>query len=401
MRISKGLSVLLDCFRWTAALEVTVFHLRRFMFIPRANANLAWKIFFLLTSYGHEAVIVFFVLSGFLVGGSVIDEMAAQKFNWRVYMAKRIARIYPVFLLGLAVGFSLDYTGLHNFDKSGLYSTAHPLRIGSINESVSSSLHAPVVVGNCLMLQTIFVPTLGSNGPLWSLSYEFWYYVLFPAAALALGGVYLSRNARLACGVLAAVICAFVGDGILLYFVVWLSGVAAFVAPPPSSARLRRLLPWFACALILILLIFSKLMAIFVFGGIVADAPLGVGMALLVYSLKGVERINIGSPRVHRFLADFSYSQYIFHFPLCFFALAVVYQFYGTGFFGEPTVGRLWLFFALILFSMAFAYAVSLITERRTAQFRDLLLRVSSFGAGISWHRGARAFLPAEGAAEK
>jgi peptidoglycan/LPS O-acetylase OafA/YrhL len=34
-------------------------------------------------------------------------------------------------------------------------------------------------VGNLLQLQTIVVSSLGSNGPLWSLANEWWYYVLF------------------------------------------------------------------------------------------------------------------------------------------------------------------------------------------------------------------------------
>ena len=40
---------------------------------------------------------------------------------------------------------------------------------------------------NAFFLQTIVGPTFGSNGPLWSLAYEWWYYVLFP---LALGAVW-------------------------------------------------------------------------------------------------------------------------------------------------------------------------------------------------------------------
>lgn len=36
-----------------------------------------------------------------------------------------------------------------------------------------------------MFLQTRFTPVFGSNGPLWSLFNEFWYYVLFPALGLS------------------------------------------------------------------------------------------------------------------------------------------------------------------------------------------------------------------------
>jgi hypothetical protein len=39
---------------------------------------------------------------------------------------------------------------------------------------------------NAFFLQTIAGPTFGSNGPLWSLAYEWWYYVLFPLVLAAL-----------------------------------------------------------------------------------------------------------------------------------------------------------------------------------------------------------------------
>ena len=38
-------------------------------------------------------------------------------------------------------------------------------------------------LGSMAFLQTIYIPTFGSNGPMWSLSNEFWYYIVFPLVA--------------------------------------------------------------------------------------------------------------------------------------------------------------------------------------------------------------------------
>jgi peptidoglycan/LPS O-acetylase OafA/YrhL len=40
-----------------------------------------------------------------------------------------------------------------------------------------------VLLGNLVFLQAILVPTWGSNGPLWSLAFEFWFYIWFPTLA--------------------------------------------------------------------------------------------------------------------------------------------------------------------------------------------------------------------------
>jgi hypothetical protein len=62
----------LDCLRGLAALLVVVEHLRAFLFVPFpqvVSPGVITKAFYLVTGLGHQAVMIFFVLSGFLVGG--------------------------------------------------------------------------------------------------------------------------------------------------------------------------------------------------------------------------------------------------------------------------------------------------------------------------------------------
>lgn len=57
---------------------------------------------------GYAGVDIFFVISGFLIGGIIADEMAAGSFSWRRFYARRALRILPtlffVILITLAVG---------------------------------------------------------------------------------------------------------------------------------------------------------------------------------------------------------------------------------------------------------------------------------------------------------
>src|ERR1035441_502485 len=51
--------------------------------------------------------------------------------------------------------------------------------------SVALRSTLPAFFGNLFFLQSVVSPVFGSNGPLWSLSYEFWYYILFPVLMIA------------------------------------------------------------------------------------------------------------------------------------------------------------------------------------------------------------------------
>src|SRR4029453_13195613 len=47
-----------------------------------------------------------------------------------------------------------------------------------------STLTVATALGNAAFLQHAWVPALGTDTPLWSLAYEFWYYALFPCLVL-------------------------------------------------------------------------------------------------------------------------------------------------------------------------------------------------------------------------
>jgi peptidoglycan/LPS O-acetylase OafA/YrhL len=87
------------------------------------------------------------------------------------------------------------------------------------------------MIGNYAFLQGIYVPTFGSNGPLWSLANEFWYYIAFPFLVCALWPR-LSAAQRLLNVLLLIAILAFVHPQIALMGLIWLMGVAIHYLPP-------------------------------------------------------------------------------------------------------------------------------------------------------------------------
>ena len=110
---------------------------------------------------GHEAVILFFILSGFVIYYAY-EKSVNKSFKW--YFLKRFFRIYIPLLLVFISHYLLECAYSRQFNVLDWWN----------------------LTGNLLMLQDVtsikpnalFEPFL-DNIPLWSLSYEWWFYLIF------------------------------------------------------------------------------------------------------------------------------------------------------------------------------------------------------------------------------
>ena len=90
----------LDALRFIAALMVLLNHTRNDFFmmygdLPLSQHGLLSFTFYTIMRLGHEAVVVFFVLSGFLVGGRGMERLKHGTMDARSYIIDRFSRIYP------------------------------------------------------------------------------------------------------------------------------------------------------------------------------------------------------------------------------------------------------------------------------------------------------------------
>lgn len=368
-RISPLQSDVLDCARWIAAFLVVIEHLRSLMFTsfgPGDHLGVMGKTFYFLTGFGHSSVMVFFVMSGFLVGSKILERMAAGTFSWQKYVIDRTSRLYAVYLLALLLGGLLDYFGFSFFNQYGLYDQTFPGRINVVNFNFRDNLSESILGLNLLMCQTILGPVFGSNGPLWSLANEFWYYLLAPIS-FSLFYIYSKPSKILALAALA-LMGWFLPAPILIYFLVWLMGASLYFF------NSKRVLPLW-CSLILFGCCFSLARLRWMDSSMAPDFLIGVSFALVINSAAGSMR-RLPRHQFSKWAADFSYSVYLCHFPLVVFLLSAIYRYSGTGIQAERNVPTGILFLLILSFVYAASFAVSLITERQTPRIRDFLYRL-------------------------
>ncbi|MFN3683208.1 MAG: acyltransferase family protein [Fimbriimonadaceae bacterium] len=358
----------LDFVRGVSALIVLVGHWRNLFFVAYqdvAGPTLLDKAIYFLTGYGHQAVMVFFVLSGFLVGSGVVRSMERGEWSWSRYAVNRFTRLYVVLVPALLCCWLLDrlgmaVNGIHGIYAGGGYN-------GILPEPVADRHSLVVFLGNLAFVQTILVPTFGSNGPLWSLANEFWYYVLFP-----LLWVFAKRPLRpdgLLAGAALIAGLVFVRPHIAWLFGVWLMGAALAFAPLPSLLS-RRWIKWLAAlgfAAIAVLIRFKRLGE-----DVMPDYALGICFATWLGAvLVGGERPR---PTWYRYLARYlserSYTLYLTHLPLLVFAYAVLVQ---TRDQWQPSAYRYALAGTAPLAAMLYAEALWRLFEAKTDPVRRAL----------------------------
>ncbi|MEE2700303.1 MAG: acyltransferase [Bacteroidota bacterium] len=140
----------LEALRGIAALYVVVYHLR---------IGFDTKLIY-FTGHGQGAVMLFFVLSGFVI---MYSSRSKPNYSFKEYFTKRFRRIYPVLIVAILVSYIF----------------------ACLNSGSLMPLDLSTLTGNLLNLQDMkrhpgywFEPYY-NNSPLWSLTYEWWFYMIF------------------------------------------------------------------------------------------------------------------------------------------------------------------------------------------------------------------------------
>ncbi|MDP9052705.1 MAG: acyltransferase [Acidobacteriota bacterium] len=323
-RVLPAYSLHLDLVRGLAALLVFVGHLRLIITGHTGAASASNGVGAILhhpanaTGLGHASVVIFFVLSGYLVGGSVLRDLGRNAFSWSKYAVRRLSRLWTVLIPCLLIGGSIDYLTSRWFANTQVF----------VSGEFTQELHGfPGVldfVKYLSFLQSIDRLTtkpFGTNVALWSLSAEFWYYVLFPLLAAGILSRSRTKLFRVSLAVLTACLMWFLGKSLMQYFPLWLCGVAAYLAPMKIPARIQKALIAGLVLQFCMVLYFCRAHEV---DPLAADVFIALSFTCLLYAL--LHRLESAGSSVYARIAHGlsfpSYTLYASHIPICIFLAA-------------------------------------------------------------------------------
>lgn len=345
----------LDLFRGLASLIVVTTHCRTMLFVeygllPTSDKTTPNLIFFFLTRIAHEAVLLFFVLSGFLVGGKVIQRLKAGTFDLKSYTLDRTVRIMLPLLSALIIII--------------------------ISNTVTGQKFTVIdYIGNILSLQGILVPWV--SGPLWSLAYEVWFYVLMGGVALWLT---TTKESYKYIGALIVFVNFLIFSYCLksTFLFIWLLGALSFFYVKKNNYLLFGS----------IVLLLASIIAYQLYGKesrtleqtfnieVIAELCLGLSMCVIVQQVilrKPKGKLMLFVNKMGTKLADFSYTLYLTHLPIVY--LLIHFGFPKSKSINAVSVGY---YIAAIVIVIVCAYAIYFVFERRTKYVKDILKRKMS-----------------------
>jgi len=296
----------IDGLRALAILPVVLFHYR----VPGFSG-------------GFVGVDVFFVISGYLIGGLIYGEMREGRFSILKFYERRIRRIFPALFVLLAAvtvaaWFILFPSDFDRYARSLLATAFFASNFGFWRE-----------IG--------YFDVVAEQKPLlhlWSIAVEEQFYILFPAILLALAGRSKARALATVSAILVASfafsIWAGLADPAFAFYMLppraWELMLGAALAiggfAAPSSRALREALA--ASGIVLIAVGVFAFTAATPFPGAAALLPC-VGTALVIFTGQAPTAVNaVLSRRPLVFTGLISYSLYLWHWPLFVFTRDVL-----------------------------------------------------------------------------
>jgi peptidoglycan/LPS O-acetylase OafA/YrhL len=327
-RYSAGLGDAPLAIRGIAALIVAIGHCWAVFLMP-IDSDALWLQ--MLGSLAAWAVATFFILSGMVIAASISRRVQSGVFALSEYLQARTLRIFPPLLVAVVITVAC----VTIIRQLGLYGAESYLLPG--DEAVMrdhAAFNWPSVLLTVTLLYNLFPGEfLLFNGPLWSLSYEYWLYVL---AGLVFAAAFNRSLVALGLAIILVALMALAPPSNLPFWGVGLIWGAGFV----TGWHWRYVRTWdgrmiagavaiFVLAALLIAGDRLSSLVVSPYGSLQANCfYLAAGGALLgtlvlVLRLPALRRTENSSLRVAAWIGRFSYTLYLVHFPLFLFAFSV------------------------------------------------------------------------------
>ena len=313
----------------------------------------------------HQSVMIFFIISGFLISRSIKTNIKKNSGNFDLikYVVSRCARIYPPLFFALAIA-TVFFLIIENFELPG-YASNSPYDIGQITPSRETFQISISDIKNALLMNN---GMLAANGPLWSLCIEWRIYMVagFMAAFLFSNSmpfkiVYAVVTYYLFIKLLS------VNAHSLFYLSVWLIGGAFGIFQSQIDILLSKSRSKFLCFLIVLLIILSAIQpSLLIAGGSVFGVKENLFQFILcifwsTFLLQQKAKELAPAKVVSMWFGKISYSIYILHFPALLFFLSLFQHIIRNN-----VTKSVWACIAAIVFSVVISVFSARFFENKT-----------------------------------
>ncbi len=186
--------------------------------------------YFYIFSFPQIGLMALIILSGFFITYDSLNLIQRNNFQLpvKLFFFKRLTRLYPALIFSLLITVIVFLIITHGCLSCTYHNVSPNIKFSFLN---SASLPPKNYFSTLFFLQGIFIgkdaPVM--NLPLWTLSYEFWYYILF----VLIASIITRKHRKLGACMFAFIIIymiAFNHLRFLLVAFIWLSGALIALA---------------------------------------------------------------------------------------------------------------------------------------------------------------------------
>jgi peptidoglycan/LPS O-acetylase OafA/YrhL len=295
-KIKPEISIVLDLFRGVSAQLVVIGHLLSFF---------TWQQKYHIPTIQNFAVLVFFVLSGFLIVQTSF--LKGEEYGLKNYLIDRFSRIFFTFIPALVLIFVVDIL----IQQYGEYSPKYKFDVQNFVANIFQLQSYPFI-------RKLNIEAFGSGRPLWTVAIEWWlyvgfgfsYYILYLKQKLNFGQLFLF----LICLPVLLFYIQNRGQGLTIY---WVLGLLLAVAYNHEYKQFNPKL-----FTMLILLLVAGIAYRTVFCHKMYDLGIALFFTLIIFlffNAPNSYKIAINSTKMaglSKILASYSYSLYLVHYSL-------------------------------------------------------------------------------------
>lgn len=321
----------LDYFRGLFATLVVFAHTYQIILLPLIydKNSVILKLVQFVAAY---SVVGFILISGYSIASSLHNNYLKNqgKINIKEFIKKRANRIFPPFLLSILVVIYVVFC-IHYFSLNG--SESYLLPDSKYVPREQANYDWQLIIYNLFFLNS-FIPEIKNitmNGPLWSLNFEVYFYVLLSTFSLFFINYKLNNlQKNIAVIIFVSIICLqlYLDNKQFLYLlIVFFIGAFSYYVSYYKNYnifKLKKILFLISIVLLVLLIFKTHYFSPYTSKGYKIMILISIAMVLF-YSIY-LSKQNLCFEKIFYSVSKYSYTLYVIHFPLLLLLLSLFHE---------------------------------------------------------------------------